>query len=159
MNKKGQSLSMNTVIIAILVIIVLVVVVAFFIGGTGSVIDRIRAILTGSTAGSSLVEGKNFCESYCENAQQLTTAAEKKASPYCTKAQNLDVNGDGKAEISLQEGTNGKKLNFYCGSKHKTGDDYDADPGVNKKYDYSSKNDNKGVPHLGVSCPEVENEC
>src|SRR3989344_5379848 len=152
MNKKGQSLSMNTVIIAILVIIVLVVIVAFFVGGTSSVVSRIKAIFIGS-AGSNLVEAKNLCEGYCDSASQLTPE-EQRVSPYCTKYQTVDIDGDGSAEKSTKADTKGKALHFYCSAVHKTGTGASVDTldAVDGNFDST---DHKGINHLGVICPGV----
>ena len=44
MNKKGVELPQNVIIIAIIVLVVLVVLIAFFVGGTGSIGQRIKAL-------------------------------------------------------------------------------------------------------------------
>ena len=44
MNKRGQELSLNTLIVIILLVIALVVIAVFFLGGTSSLSKSIRSI-------------------------------------------------------------------------------------------------------------------
>ncbi|MFA4887706.1 MAG: hypothetical protein WC595_05820 [Candidatus Nanoarchaeia archaeon] len=92
MNKKGQGLPLNTVIIAIIVIVVLVVILIFFVGGVGQVTSKIRQILTGGISGQSLQVARNDCTSLCETAKSLPDSLQR-TSGYCTKAFIVDNGG------------------------------------------------------------------
>ena len=112
-NKKAQGLPMDIVIISIIVIIVLVVVIAFFVGGTGSVMQKIKQIFTGGTAGTELPIAREYCNNYCNNAEQITDDALKKKSAYCKYSFSLDLDGDGQADtVKTEQGVVKKK--FYC---------------------------------------------
>ncbi|MBT7107025.1 hypothetical protein HN943_01590 [archaeon] len=95
-NKKGQGLSMNTIIIAILAILVLVVIAAFFTGGMTGLVDRIKGIY-----GSQPIDETQAileCEGFCNSYTSLPTVEEYKTN-YCEKKFGLDTDNDGSADI------------------------------------------------------------
>jgi|SRR3989344_3401092 len=90
MNKKGDvGLSTNTIIIAIVGIIVLLLVVTFFTGGMATVINKIRGVFGGGTAGFDIDLAKANCQAYCERAKLLDTDEAKQGSTFCT--QKFDI--------------------------------------------------------------------
>jgi len=98
MNKKGQSLPLNTLIIIILVVIVLIVVAVFFLGGTSSLSRSIRNIFYGTTAGTDLTLAREICEQRCESLQGSTSDQQAKRSAYCTATFDIDIGNDGKVD-------------------------------------------------------------
>ena len=109
MNKRGQGLPMNTVIVAILVIVVLVVVVVFFLGGFAGLSSKVKAIFYGTTAGTDLTLAVQTCESRCEQAMLLPKST-LGASAFCNAPFYLDTDNDGEA----QKDADGKFVNYYC---------------------------------------------
>ena|SRR3989344_4948551 len=96
MNKKGDvGLSTNTIIIAIVGIIVLLLVVTFFTGGMATVINKIRGVFGGGTAGFDIDLAKANCQAYCERAKLLDTSSQP-TSTFCTQGFDIDSDGDGK---------------------------------------------------------------
>ena len=127
MNKKGVELSMNVIIITILVVLVLVVVAVFFTGGMSSLTQRISSVFTGQLTGWS--EAKASCESFCSNYQLANSNNNEvvklaMTANFCTKLFNVDLNGNGKLEISGVSGGSEKdktcagtnSLGIYCES-------------------------------------------
>ena len=97
MNKRGQGLPLNTLIIIILVVIVLIVVAVFFLGGTSNLSKSIRGIFYGTTAGTDLNLAVEQCRSHCGNAQALPDSSlARRNSGYCKQTYSIDKNGDGK---------------------------------------------------------------
>ncbi len=105
MNKRGQSLPLNTLIIIILVVIVLIVVAVFFLGGTSSLSRSIRNIFYGTTAGTDVTLARQICEQRCEAAQGMDLERAKKTA-YCTSEFSIDKNNDGKIEGEGEIGVN-----------------------------------------------------
>lgn len=104
---------MELVIISIIIIVVLVVVIAFFVGGTGTVMQKIKQIFTGGTAGTELPIAKEFCNNYCTNAQIDEAIGSGKGTAFCTYAFSLDNDGDGQADtVKTDNGV--VKVKFYC---------------------------------------------
>ena len=139
MNKRGQGLSMNTVIIAIIVLVVLVFIIIFYTGGFSNVAENIRNIFETGTAGTDRVIASQNCQSYCEQIIDEDNPTIIKNSPYCKKAFKLDFDNDGKAEKDTESGA---YLNFYCSTNH-VGDENNlaADERMGSGYT------------LGVPCP------
>lgn len=97
MNKRGQGLPLNTLIIIILVVIVLIVVALFFLGGTSNLSRSIRGIFYGTTAGTDLNLAIEQCRNHCGNAQSLPdNSLTLRTSGYCRQTYSIDKNGDGK---------------------------------------------------------------
>ena len=88
MDKRGQGLPLNVIVIAIIVVVALVVLLAFFLGAFGNLGSR-----AGTTAGTAL-EGTELglavasCENLCNQAKALPNAL-KPQSAYCTKEFNV----------------------------------------------------------------------
>mgnify|MGYP001570612990 CR=1 FL=1 len=96
MNKRGQSLPLNTLIITILVVIVLIVVAVFFLGGTSSLSRSIRTIFFGATAGTDISLAREICQQRCEQAKDGNPLA------YCNIGQDIDRNGNGEIDSGDQ---------------------------------------------------------
>ena len=90
MNKKGQSLPMNVVILGIIVIVVLIIVLIFFVGGTAQVTSKIRDIFTGRVSGQAAELTVEDCKQLCESAKALPAALQKQ-SGFCTKAYTVNL--------------------------------------------------------------------
>ena len=120
MNKRGQSLPLNTLIIIILVVIVLIVVAIFFLGGTSSLSRSIRNIFFGTTAGTDMNLALEICEQRCEQAKDLpaTPATIRQKSAYCATGFDIDRNNDGRIGGEGAEDEIGQKckneLNVPC---------------------------------------------
>ena len=89
-NKKGQGLSVNTVIILILAIFVLVLVVLALTGGFGNFWEWIGSIFGGSAL--SVQKAALKCDGYCNSYQ--TTGVDSFAKRYCTEELEIDLDGD-----------------------------------------------------------------
>ena len=115
MNKKGEALPLNVVIVAILVVLVLIVVAVFFLGGTAGISSTIRQIFRGTTGGTDLTLAIETCRTKCTQIQQsITTEAGFLASGYCKTYYNIDENGDGEAEIDTSVTTKKVYKKYYC---------------------------------------------
>jgi hypothetical protein len=110
MDKRGQGLTLNTIIITILVILVLIVVVTFFFGGFKGLTDRIKGTFYSTSAGTDKVLAVQTCQQFCEQVKLLPTDTLKKNSAYCTTGFIID--GESKA---LDKGYN--QL-FSCSAKN-----------------------------------------
>ena len=134
MDKRGQGLTLNTIIMAILVIIVLVVIVLFFLGTFGGVTDKIKSTFFSTTVGTSEALAVETCRQYCDQAQRLPKDLQEK-SAYCKQAFIID----GKSG----PGQNKKYDKAYkCGSQSK--------PNRN------IINADSFGGNLGISCPQIK---
>jgi len=118
-NKRGQGMPMNTVIIGILVLIVLIVIIAFFTGGAGTVIDKVKSIFGMATKAQDYTMAVKSCEEYCTQAKDLQASTNPNTvvgSAYCTSWFKLDVivPKDG----NLDKDQKGEPIHYYCGSVH-----------------------------------------
>src|SRR3989344_6454215 len=108
MNKKGQGLPLNVIVIAIIVVVALVVIVAFFLGAFSNIGGKAGATtgtaLTGTEAGLAVATCENLCN------QAKTTSALK--TIFCNKKFDVDKNGDG--EIKDGEKENEKEKAVLC---------------------------------------------
>ena len=95
MNKRGQSLSMNTIIITILVVIVLVVIALFFTGGMNSLTNKIKAFFGAQL--TDLQEASARCNAYCTNYQTTESALlrDQIMQNFCYDEFQVDINGNG----------------------------------------------------------------
>lgn len=110
--KRAQGIPMETVIIAIIVLVVLVVIIAFFVGGTGSVMEKFKSIFTGAK-GEDIGIVKNSCQQLCDSATNADlTADQQKNTGFCTRAFKMDLNNDGKVDIC--ENDPKKFRAYYC---------------------------------------------
>ncbi len=98
MDKRGQELSLNTLVIIILLVIALVVIAVFFLGGTSSLSKSIRSIFFGTTAGTDLSLAVETCQQRCEQAKSLPTGVQE-TSAYCKSTFNMDTDNDGNIDI------------------------------------------------------------
>ena len=116
MNKKGEALPLNVVIVAILVVLVLIVVAVFFLGGTAGITSTIRQIFKGTTAGTDLNLAIETCKTRCSQSQMSTPSPDAfKNSAYCRSPFNIDTDGNGEAEfITAGEGRANRYKKFYC---------------------------------------------
>ena len=96
-NKKGQGLSVNTVIILILAIFVLVLVVLAVTGGFNNFTEWTSGIMGGS--GLSAEKAALKCNGYCNSYQ--TTEVDSFASKYCNEVLEVDLDGDNKVDEKL----------------------------------------------------------
>jgi len=113
-NKRGATLTLNTIIVAILVIVVLVVLVGFFLFGFQGLSDQVKKVFFGVTTGTDRTLAMQNCEQYCDQAEQLKDAnLIKTVSAYCNKFFYIDDDGDGEAEFVGQD-KNKKYMKFYC---------------------------------------------
>ncbi len=111
MNKKAQSLSLNTIIIAILVVLVLIVVVTFFLGGFGRIKDTIVNVFYPVTGGTDLAIAVQTCEQYCDQARLLPSNTIRRQSSYCKSSFNIDYDPrDGEVDKE----SDGKLKRYYC---------------------------------------------
>ena len=111
-NKRGQELSLNTIIIAVIIVVVLVVVVAFFLFGFKGLTDQVKKIFFGTTAGTDRTLAIQQCRSYCDQLELIPESAWGSA-PYCNLPFNIDMNNDGDADFV--QGTKPKEyINYYC---------------------------------------------
>lgn len=138
MDKRGQSLTLNTIIIAILAILVLVVVVTFFFGGFKGLTDRIKSTFYSTTAGTDEVLAVQSCQQFCDQAKLLPdTGNLRKNSAYCNTAFVID----GRSNI----GSDGKYDTVYtCSDKARTNEGL-----IKERYGSNS------ILDLGVGCPEI----
>ena len=95
MNKKGQGLPMNTVVIAIIVIVVLILVVTFFFGGFSNLTERIKGVLYGGTAGMSETLALQSCERYCDNLKLRSDPQDAAVNSNYCNPMDVDLDGSG----------------------------------------------------------------
>lgn len=73
--KKGQELSLNTLIVIILLVIVLIVVAVFFLGGTSSLSKSIRSMFYGNNTDLSMptkdIPKNTACKVGCDYMQEV----------------------------------------------------------------------------------------
>lgn len=96
-SKKGQSLSVNTIIIMILAVFVLIIVVVALTGGSGNFVDNINDIIRGSAidAQKAVIACNSLCQSYS------STGSEKFSNDFCNKVYKIDNDGDKKVDVEL----------------------------------------------------------
>lgn len=113
MDKRGVDLTLNTVILGILVVLVLLVVVTFFVGGTTQMVNEVRGIFFGTTAGTSETLAVQTCNNRCDQALLLATFDSRKGSAFCTQQFEIDKNNDGEADYTMNDKKKIRK-EFYC---------------------------------------------
>ena len=105
LNKRGQGLSMTTIVVIILAILVLLVVSLIFLGGTTGLGQKIQDFFRGGELTSADVAVQN-CLTWCDNAEMMSVANQPN-SAFCTSVQsNVDINRDG--EITITDENEGK---------------------------------------------------
>src|SRR3989338_9129405 len=105
MAKRGQSLPLNTIIIAIIVVVVLIAILTFFLSGTSGLTRTIRSVFYGTTAGTDKVLAVQTCEQRCEQAKNMPATIRKNAA-YCTSSFNIDEDSDGEADYVSRDDKN-----------------------------------------------------
>ena len=101
-NKKGQTLSINTIIITILAIFVLVILVVALTGGTGNFVEWWNEIW-----GSRAIDAQAAvlkCEGYCTGYNSIgkdSSGAEQYRINFCDDVFKIDSNGDGDLDLEL----------------------------------------------------------
>ena len=94
--KKGAELSINVIVILILAILALLVISVIFLGGAGSLNDRLKNIFGGT---SVVYEPQYFqlhCEQYCMDG--VTNGFTDSA--FCNfEFKRIDTNSDGKVNL------------------------------------------------------------
>ncbi|MCD4759976.1 hypothetical protein K8R33_03740 [archaeon] len=96
-NKKGQNLSVNTIIITILAIFVLVILVVALTGGTGQFADWWNKVW-----GSSAIDTQGAvlqCNGYCQAYE--VSGDENFRDRYCHASFEVDLDNDRKADVTL----------------------------------------------------------
>src|SRR3989344_6758101 len=95
MNKRGQSLSMNTIVITILVVIVLVIIALFFTGGMASLTNKIQSFFGAQL--TDLQEANARCNSFCTSYQTSNSALlrDQFMQNFCFSEFQADINANG----------------------------------------------------------------
>jgi flagellar basal body-associated protein FliL len=143
-SKKGAEIALNTIIIAIIILVVLVIVIAFFAGGSSSVIDKIKSIFTGKTAGQDISIAIQSCQEYCDQAKQLQQENPSlvQKSPYCTYYFKLDIDPkDGNADKTTNVEGKNDYIRYFCSI---------INHAVNQEY--SQYEDPEGTNPINVGC-------
>lgn len=96
-SKKGQSLSVNTIIITILGIFVLIILVLALTGNMSGFTDTINGIFAGAAIDTQ--KAKIECNGLCNNFAE--SGAAKLKTDYCNKVFKIDTDGDKKADVEL----------------------------------------------------------
>ena len=95
--KKGAELSINVIVILILAILALLVISVIFLGGAGSLNERLQNIFGGTTVVYEPEYFKLQCEQYCSAAQ---TADDPAKTPWCTFTfERVDTDGNGEPNL------------------------------------------------------------
>lgn len=113
MAKRGQSLPLNTIIIAIIVVVVLIAIITFFLSGTSGLTRTIRSVFYGTTAGTDKVLAVQTCEQRCEQAKSMPENL-RRTSAYCASSFNIDENNDGEADYATPGDKNSGYAKFFC---------------------------------------------
>lgn len=92
MNKRGQGLSFNTIVVIILALLVLVVMAVIFTGSSATVVQRLQEIFTGGPTNDSLAVVEAQCRSLCSLAQSTTN---QEFTKYCTNTYDIEGFGSG----------------------------------------------------------------
>lgn len=116
MNKKGQDISMNVIVLAIIALLVLVVLAVVFTGGIANTVDKMKTFLGFGTGGKTLEFAKEQCKTNCIIAEGLDNPSD---SSYCTQIFKVKE-ADGVTEYVCSsdnnnaEGENLKTLGVNC---------------------------------------------
>lgn len=93
MNKKGQGLPLNVVIVGIIVIVVLIILLVFFVGGTSQVTQKIREVFGLQASGQQTELAIQACQQSCDSVRERTGAVQKN-SLYCKAALIVDLDAN-----------------------------------------------------------------
>ncbi len=138
LNKKAQGMPMNVIIIAIIVLVVLVILIAFFAGGFGSVVGKVRDLFTGTTSGQSRDIVVQTCQNLCDSGKSLPESAQK-LSGYCKQSFVVDMDSN---PTTLPE-------RVICGTPAT-----EITAGLDK-YKDDIKKVGKASSTLNIDCPEI----
>nr|MBA4405378.1 hypothetical protein [Nanoarchaeum sp.] len=96
-SKKGQSLSVNTIIITLLALFVLIILVVALTGNTGNFMDNINQLWSGTAIDTqkAVVSCNGLCSSF------TTSGTGKFKTDFCNKIFKIDTDGDKKADVEL----------------------------------------------------------
>ena len=134
LNKKAQGMPMNVVIIAIIVLVVLVILIAFFAGGFGSVVGKVRELFSGQVSGQAKDTVIQTCQNLCDTSLSLPQGAQRN-SGYCTNSFVVDHDGN----------TETPPVRSKCGTQAESGS-----PAVKTAEDEKRKIEIGS--HLGIDC-------
>lgn len=96
MDKKGQGMPLNTIVIAIVVLIVLIVIVVFFTGGFNTILQSVKGIQPATQ--TDAVAAQTKCSQLCIQAQSITNPDKWKDTGYCRQVNSKDWDGNGKLD-------------------------------------------------------------
>ena len=95
-SKKGQGLSMNTIVLIIIAVLVLLVIIVIFMGGATAVNQWFKEVFNFGTASQSRGFVETACNSNCDSAEDSDNSAN---TAYCNYIfENVDANGDGEPD-------------------------------------------------------------
>ena len=114
MLKRGQELSLNTLIVIILLIIVLVVVAVLFLGGSSSLTKQVRGTLYGATSGTDKDFAVRSCEQRCESAKNMPSDDLRKNSAFCKTGFEIDFDNSGNIDKPNERDVKCKDLGITC---------------------------------------------
>jgi len=140
MNKKGQGLPLNVVIVGIIVIVVLIIVLVFFVGGTGQIIQQVRQVFGLNVQGQSVALAVESCSSSCNSVIDRVPNVQKN-SLYCNAA--IVVDNDGNADTP--------PVKMACGSENNAKLTVEADSPEGRQGIKGDGGD-LGVPCAGIVC-------
>jgi len=141
-NKKAQSMPMNVIIVAIIVLVVLVILIAFFAGGFGSVVGKVRDLFTGTTSGQSRDLVIQTCQSLCDSAKAVPEGAQP-LSGYCKQS-------------FVVADPNGGLTRYKCGQFSVVKID-ESTSKTDKAKKINSAEPNNDLPYsLGIECSDVK---
>lgn len=146
MNKRGQGLSMETIIIAILVLLVLVFVIIFFTSGFGTLATKIKETMFGAATSEDINIARENCRNYCEQAKAYKDDSSLvRKSAYCTHYFKLDLDGEPGADRGAGlSGADAELKNeyvrYYCSGNH----------GIVSEFETIESGE------LNIACPGIE---
>ena len=146
-NKKGQALSLNTIVIAVIVVVVLIVVVSFFLFGFKGLTDQVKKVFFGTTAGTDRTLAIQQCENFCGQLDLLPAIAVGE-SPYCSFSFNIDTDNDGEAQIV--PGSDPKRYVDYSCTSRTGAETLNVNCVVRKDFDGDGKVDQRSGSELCV---------
>ncbi|MFH1840471.1 MAG: hypothetical protein ABH849_04965 [Nanoarchaeota archaeon] len=113
-NKRGQGISMNMIIIIILAILVLLVISIIFLGGAGTLNQKLRNIFGGNVGAYDMDLALANCQSYCDSAKNLPTNSQDDSAFCVHKFKEIDRDGDGQATATNEKDQTCTSLGFRC---------------------------------------------
>lgn len=108
-NKRGQELSMSTIVIIILAILVLAIVALIFLGGTTGLNQRLKSIFLPQQA-IAVDLAIQTCNQWCSLGE---TASNPQNSAFC-KSYQTGVDKDRDGNPDRDKGNEGSLIRYYC---------------------------------------------